>query len=417
MPVLNCPTARQLVSGCLLFGFSLASHALTFAEAIQLAETHSPQIKADSERIDSATALTQSAGQLPDPKLEAGIQNLPVQGSERYSLVQDPMTMRTIGLMQEFPNQHKRAAETASAQAQAAIAVAQKKMATLDVLRGTALAWIDRQTAEKELRLIGALRRENQLFTLAVHAQVAAGKAPLSDALVPRQEAVAIDNLQSELNARRSKAIALLSQWIGKAASEPLEDDVPEWAIQPERLYQTLQQQPSLKVFDSRFRAIDAGIDAAKADKIPDWSVEMMYQERAPQFGNMVSFQVTVGLPVFPESRQNPEIAARLADREALESEQQVALREHRAELEADLAEYQRLLETSGRQEKILLPLADEKVSLMLAEWKTGKTSLADLAAARRERIDAELKNVELDGDLQRVAARLHYTNIPGEMP
>jgi hypothetical protein len=38
-------------------------------------------------------------------------------------------------------------------------------------------------------------------------------------------------------------------------------------------------------------------VAAAQAEKRPDWSLELAYQQRGPQFGNLVSVQHTYGYP------------------------------------------------------------------------------------------------------------------------
>ena len=400
-----------------LFGFSLLSHALTFDEALSLAESQAPQLKAQSAKVASAQALKRSAGQLPDPKLEVGIENFPINGAEQYSLTQDPMTMRKIGLMQEFPNERKRKAAADAAQAGADVAATQMQIEKLNVLKETASAWIERDAIERELRLVGSLHEENRLFDAAVRAKISSGKGSLADGLMPRQEAVAIDNLESDLMARRSKAIVELERWIGRAADEPLQGSVPDWPVEQSMLSHELHRHPELMLFDSRGRELDAEVNEAKADKIPDWGVELAYQQRAPQFGNMASVQFTFGLPVFSESRQNPRIVAKMAEKEALDAEREATIREHNAMLESDIAEYQRLKDTLKRQKEVLLPLSDEKIKLTLADWKAGKASLADLASARRERIETELKVIEMESSLHLVAVRLHYTNFPGAKP
>ncbi len=401
----------------LLLGTSFNSHALTFEEAMNLAQSLAPQLKARSANVASAEALKRSAGQLPDPKLELGIENLPISGPEQYSLTQDFMTMRKIGLMQEFPNREKRNAQADAAQAEAGIATTRMQIEQLNVLRETAASWIERSAAEREIRLVDALHRENRLFDAAVRARIASGKGLLSDGLVPRQEAAEIDNLESDLLARRSKAIAELERWVGKAANDPLQGNIPEWPVDHIMLSHTLHRHPELMLFDSRSREIDAEISEAKAEKIPDWGVELAYQQRAPQFGNMASFQFTIGLPMFPESRQDPRIAAKIAEKEALDAEREAAFREHNAMLESDMAEYQRLKDSVKRQKEVLLPLSEEKADLILSDWKSGKASLADLASARRERIETELKTIEMESSLNLVAARLHYANLPGVAP
>ena len=87
--------------------------------------------------------------------------------------------------------------------------------------------------------------------------------------------------------------------------------------------------------------------------------------------------------------------------------------------LESDLAEYRRLANAVKRQREVLLPLADEKVALAMAAWRGGKGSLAEVIAARRERIDTELKVIELEGQRRQVAARLYYAygDHPGAQP
>ncbi len=400
-----------------LLSFSSFSHALTFEEALKLAESRAPQLKAQSANVASAEALKRSAGQLPDPRLELGIENLPVSGPEQYSLTQDFMTMKKIGLMQDFPNSEKRKAQVDAARAGADVAAMRMKIEELDVLRETAYAWIERDTAEREIRLVDSLHRENRLFDAAVRAKIASGKGLLSDGVTPRQEAAAIDNLESDLLARRSKAISELERWIGKAADGPLQGDVPEWPVDHVMLSHALHRHPELMLFDSRSREIDAEISEAKAEKIPDWGVELAYQQRAPQFGNMASFQLTIGLPMFPESRQDPRIAAKVAEKEALDAEREATLREHNAMLESDMAEYHRLSDSLKRQKEVLLPLSEEKADLILADWKSGKASLSELASARRERIETELKTIEMESSLNLVSVRLHYAKLPGVEP
>ncbi len=402
----------------MLFVFiSETSHALTFDEAMRLAETKSPQIEAEAANIASIESSSRSAGQLPDPKLELGIENLPVSGPEQYSLTQDFMTMRKIGLMQDFPNSKKREAEADAARAGVAVAQGQLQIEKLVAMRATASAWIERSTVERELRFVDALEDENRLFDAAVRAGIASGKGSLADGVTPRQEAVAIENLKSELVARREKAVAELERWIGRSGAEPLEGPVPDWKIEPDMLSHALHHHPELELFDSKDRKLDAEISEAKAEKIPDWGIELAYQERAPQFGNMASFQFTMALPIFPESRQDPRIAAKIAEKEALDAEREATLREHNAMLESDLAEYRRLADMEKRQKESMIPLSEEKVNLTLAAWQGGKASLADVAVARRERIETKLKVIELDGDRQLVAIRLHFTKLPGAEP
>ena len=282
-------------------------------------------------------------------------------------------------------------------------------MARLTVLREAAVAWIARHTVERQLARIDALSEENRLFEAAVRARVAAGTAAPTEVVAPRQEAALIAERRDELLARRSQAIAAPRRWIGPAADEPLTGPAPDWPLTPALLAHRLHRHPELRVFDARSRVMDAEVAAAHAGKRPDWSLELAYQQRGPQFSNMASVQLRFDLPLFPGARQDPRIAARQAERAALDAERDAVFREHRAALEADLADYLRLSQALRRQREVLLPLAEEKVALALAAWRGNRASLADLIAARRERIEAELRAIALEGERLQLAARLRY--------
>src|SRR5258706_15223257 len=99
-----------------------ASTPLTVDEAVELAVHAAPQLQAQQAAIEGAQAAVISAGRLPDPALVAGVENLPSNGMDAWSLERDFMTMRKIGLMQSFPNHRKRRLEKESAQASAVVA-------------------------------------------------------------------------------------------------------------------------------------------------------------------------------------------------------------------------------------------------------------------------------------------------------
>src|SRR5258706_13026477 len=92
-------------------------------------------------------------GQLPDPVLKAGIDNLPINGEDRFSVTRDFMTMRRIGIMQELTRGEKRDLRAQRFEREAEKGIAEKAMATASIQRGTALAWLDRYYAEALLKV------------------------------------------------------------------------------------------------------------------------------------------------------------------------------------------------------------------------------------------------------------------------
>ena len=87
-----------------------AAHAgpvLSLDRALQLAESRSRQLTAQDAAATASRDMALAAGQLPDPTLKFGVNNLPINGEDRFSLTQDFMTMRSIGVMQELTRDNK----------------------------------------------------------------------------------------------------------------------------------------------------------------------------------------------------------------------------------------------------------------------------------------------------------------------
>lgn len=403
-----------------LWAASMAGASATplgFDDALTRALAETPALPASAGKIDAARQGAIPADALPDPQLTLGLANVPIDGDDRFSLDDDPMTMTMIGVRQAFPNAAKRGARAAAAKGRVGLAEAEMQVVRQTVLRQTAQAWIRRHTAEAQLQHIAALYDENRLFDAAVRARLAGGGGMASDVVLPREETALIAEREDQLNTRRAQAIAALRRWIGDAADWPLEGAPPQWPIDHTHLAHRLEQHPELALYSQEARVLDAEINVARAATRPDWRLGLVYQQRASQFGDMASVELGFDLPVFASTRQDPLIAEHVAKRAALDADYQAQLRAHRAELDADLAEYGRLDRALARQHEVLLPLAQEKVTLMQAAWRGGRGSLAELIGARRARIEAELKAIELAGARAEMAARLHFTYAQPDEP
>ncbi|MEG9291099.1 TolC family protein, partial [Pseudomonas aeruginosa] len=123
----------------------------------------------------------------------------------------------------------------------------------------------------------------------------------------------------------------------------------------------------------------------------------------------MVSVQFTFDLPLFTASRQDPKIAAKRAEVLRLEAEREAMTREHAQALADDLAEHRRLERAVERSRQTLVPLAEEKVRLAMADYRAGRGELMALVAARRELIEARLKHIDLEQQRAQTSARLYF--------
>jgi outer membrane protein TolC len=409
-------------SKCFCTGWSLAAGlaasvlalpsfaaALTLDEALRLAENNAPSLAAQDAKIQAASSAAIPAGELPDPKLLAGVQNYPIGGPDRWSVNDDFMTMQMIGLRQEMPNGDKRKARIEVANAAVDRAAAERRVERLNVRRSTALAWISSYSVERKDALFQDFYKENRLLTDIVRAQIAGGRAQPADAVTPRQEAAQLAEQQDDLVRQRAQARAALKRWIGSAANEKPVGSLPQWSVDASGLPHKLKHHPELAAYEPMSREAQAKVQEAKAEKKSDWSWELDYQHRDRQFGDMVSVQFSWDLPLFPDTRQNPKIAAKQAELSQLEAERVALSREHTQQLETDLADYERLNRAVQRNAQSLLPLAREKVELSMASYRAGKGDLNTVVAARRELIEARLKQVDVEEQRALTSAKLYF--------
>ncbi|MAB97661.1 MAG: hypothetical protein CMK71_06280 [Pseudomonadaceae bacterium] len=403
-------SACALVCSLVLGGFiPNISSALTLDEALRIAEAQAPSLNAQTADVELARSMAKPADQLPDPKLLLGLNNFPISGDNRGELNAEPMTMQMVGISQEVTSSDKRQARVAMAQATIETAQAQRQIERLNVRLQTALAWISARATEQKLQLFKQLYSENKLFAAAIRASIAGGQGQSADSVAPRQEALLLAEQQDSLEQERSQQRAALRRWIGEDARQPLTGKLPQWQPAPAQFSHALEQHPELAVYEPMSRQADAAISAAVAEKQPDWAWQVAYQKRGADFGDMVSVQFSVDLPVFAGSRQDPKIAASHSARNRLDAQREAKLRQHRQQLDDLLAQYHRLDRAVERSQSQLIPLAVDKVQLSLADYRAGKNQLANLISARRELIEARLRDIDLQQQRSLVSANLHY--------
>lgn len=382
---------------------------LSFNTALDLAERQSPNLVANAAQIRAAQAAAIPAGALPDPKLFAGIDNYPVSGMDAWRLKRDFMTMQKIGVMQEFPNAAKRRAREDVAAAGVDVAEGRRRIERQKLRREAALAWLNRYYLERQVALFDELARESEVLAEAVKAQLAAGRGQLADAVMPKQEAAQLADRRDELARELARARASLRRYVGVDADESLAGEPPMLTVDAVQFHQYLHQHPELQAFGAETRKAEAEVREAAAMKRPDWGVELAFQRRAPQFGNMVSLQFTFDLPVSPSTRQEPLIEAKRQELVRLDAEREAMLRDHTNELDNDLADYAALSRQLDRARQTVLPLARQKVELQTAGYRAGRAELTSVLTARRELIDQRLKEIELEGQRAALAAQLHF--------
>src|SRR5438876_2584191 len=164
---------------------------LPLAEALKIGDKLSPRLIASRAALAAATELVPRASELPDPKLRVGVENLPVNGADRFQYNSDSFTMRKIGLMQDFPNSEKRKLRGERAALERDVEAANLGAQRAGLRREIALAWLELYFAQQTRAPLVELVGELQLQLDTVSAAIAAGRQNTAVALALRGVGVA----------------------------------------------------------------------------------------------------------------------------------------------------------------------------------------------------------------------------------
>lgn len=394
---------RRWAAAVILIGsFFPATHAaeLTLARAQALALERAPSLARLESSVAAATRRVEHAGQLPDPALTLGAINVPV---DSLSLREDDMTMVGVGLRQAFPP-----GDTLAQRTRVAAASAAREQARLDaerrrLLREVRAAWLEVYAAETSLRLIEESKRLARRDVEAAEGRYRAAQEAQRAVLRARSALARVSERAPMLRAEAARARAALARWIGDAAFEPISDNLPDLPAGPPEFRP--ETHPELRAAEAETEAMRAEADMARAEYRPGYMVDVMYGVRDART-DMITAQVSIDLPIFRATRQDPRLAERLALARAAELEVEDKRRELEALYARVLAEHEAHGERLRIYEHELLPALKREASVTVAGFAREQ---AELREARLRELDARLELVRLRVDHAKAQAELLY--------
>jgi cobalt-zinc-cadmium efflux system outer membrane protein len=383
---------------------------LTLDTAMGLAVQRSEAARSGRASLRSASEAARAAGQLPDPTLNVGVDNLPVTGPDRLSTTRDSMTMKSIGFSQEWVSADKRAARQSAAQAVANRQAVLARTAIADARLQTALAYLDAFYAGEVLKLTTLMEHH-------AHEELEAARGRLSSSNGSSQEVLALtgargaaEDESAEVEQQRSASAVQLERWVGMPANElapPSERPLPT-----EQDY--VDGYPAVVALqrDADVAKHEAAVTATNRN--PNWTWAVSYGQRTG-YSDMVTFGVSIPIPLSPRERQDRDTSAKLALVDKAEADLAEATRAAAAEYRSLLSDVNRLQERTERYRTGVVTPAGQRVSVAMASYGSNQTSLVTLFEARHAEVDAQRKLLSLQRDLAKAKARLTYKPLtPG---
>ncbi len=405
-------------AGALALAAPALAQVLTLEEALKIGEAQSPRLAAQRSAVVATSEQVGRARELPDPKLRLGIENLPVSGADRFRSNSDSMTMRAVGVMQEFPNSAKREARNLRAERQRDVESSGLGAQRATLARDVAAAWLDVFYAERSRGALERLLRQYQLQVDTLAAGVARGRQGTAEAFMARSALEqANDRIieQDRIIARGRIALATL---IAEDAKRPLAaaPDTTVFAHPREHLLSRLDEHPDLRLQEQREALARAEVDLARSTAKPDWALEVGYGHRAPAFDNMLTVMISMDLPWQTGRRQDRDIAARLAELNQARAMRENARRVHEAEVRGWFADFDTAERRIERFERTLLLLARDRSAAALAAYQGGRGDLGGVLEAERAVTETELGLNQVLAERGKAWANLNYLYPQGAL-
>jgi outer membrane protein TolC len=400
--------------GGVLLGFlspAVQAQSWTLAQTLTEAQRYSAELSASRNEAQALDMMADSATQLPDPKLKFGIENVPVQGSNDQRFTREGMTMQRIGIMQSYVSAEKRERKSQTLQAQARGVEAKSEAIRAALQRDTAQAWLDLALSKQALATAKNLVSETERQQGVQKASVGAGSASPDSVL----------SLQMTLSAMRDKvtlasrdvqlAQSRLFQLTGQAITD-VQGPLPRYQRLPadeKTLEEAIVRHPEVEAAQRESETAKARSAQSAIAAIPDVDVEVFYAHRAEGYDDMAGVMFTVDLPLFQSRRQDKDYAAEVS--RSMQAVDQLTLiqREHVAQVQSLVAQYQAAQTLWQRQRDDLLPLQHQRLAMLAAQYRSGQSELPALLEARRSVLDTELAANQAEREMARTWAAIQW--------
>ncbi|MHB8551900.1 MAG: TolC family protein, partial [Acidiferrobacterales bacterium] len=283
---------------------------LTLSQAQAMLIQRSPTLAALRQEVIALRHQAIASAQLPDPEFSVMAQNLPTNS---FSLRQQGMTMLSFGVSQSFPPFGKLGIEGRQGAMEAKALEYGRSARTAQLIYFLRRLWLQALYAGHALRILDAQRLLAEQSVETAMARYRAAGVPEADVLRARLVREGLANAQAQAQAEQSSLLARLARSLNLAEPPTLDPAWPQ-IPQPPRLSvleRHIAEQPMVKEAEARRRAARLGVQVARRDFYPRFTVSASYgQSFVPQTPNWVTVGVGVSVPLFTANRQDQRLDA-----------------------------------------------------------------------------------------------------------
>ena len=281
---------------------------------VQEALAKNPKIASARERHLSLKEKIPQAGALEDPMLSFGVVNLP----NNFDINEEDMTMKEISISQKLPFPGKRGLSEDVASKEADAGALEAEEAANQVAKEVKTAFYDLSHVYRSMEV--TQRNKSILEELAKITQTrySLGQSIQEDVIRNQVEISKMVDDLTMLEQKKRAITARLSYLLNRPPNgllgKPAEIDFKPIAFSIEDLQQlAIESNPMLKALKQDIAARGKGVELARRDYFPDFSVKFAYGQREDRL-DMYTGMIEMNLPIFYKSKQERKVAEAYAE-------------------------------------------------------------------------------------------------------
>ncbi|NKC17710.1 transporter [Pseudoalteromonas sp. S4498] len=439
---LNASNLTSL-STALILGLSVfsaqAEKVVSLEQAITLAQENDPWLHGSRLKQSAVENRSIASGTLPDPKVSLGIMNVP---TDTWDLDQEGMTQLKVGVSQMFPRGDSLEIKQDQLKIESTKFPLLRENRKAKLKSQVSQLWLDVYLAQQTIKLIEsdwALFEQMAEVAKASYSNVV-GKTRQQDVIRAQLEIVQLDDRLTSQKQKLETTIARLNEWLHIYDSARLNESFNfdaqplEFSVSKElpsirlknptvlkasnysrnRLAQELANHPAILAIDVKRKASEKGVELAKQQYEPQWGVNASYayRDNMPSGDNradLFSVGVTFDLPLFTENRQDKQVAASIAESEAVKTEKLLLTKQMISEVEKELRQLKRLSDRQSIYQEQLLKQTHDQAEASLTAYTNDDGDFAEVVRARIAELNARISALRIDVDALKTVARINY--------
>ncbi|MGD8886365.1 MAG: TolC family protein [Gammaproteobacteria bacterium] len=382
---------------------------LTLQDAERIAINNDPLIARTKAVEESFRDKAIAANRWPDPKLTLGIANLSM---ETYDFEDEAMTQMIVGISQRFPGWGELKAKSGRLSELAGATAAELKDRELRTRLAVRKAWLDMHYQYQAEQLVKQSTEVFDQLKEITRLQYRAGRGSQRDVINAQLEKSLLRDRQTMIHTQWLTAKAQLTKWLGASNRvEELNTGFPDLPPPPsnQQLRGLVEQHPWLRAAQNRVTAAEKGVDYAKAQTWPEWSINLQYGQRGAERADLGSAIINVDLPLFTGNRQDREISASQAELNATQRTVDDQRRQLREQVDVQWSVYDQAGQRLSLYESNVLPEAKQNTETSLSAYQAGVIEFGILVRARLTELNSELQYLKLKIDKAKAQVELLY--------